>query len=120
MNEYVFYTTEGMTLPPNEDKDVDNCQILGFVEAMSSSEAKRLLLKKNPWIVETGFSMSKIIVKQVLTNEQIKDIQAIVDYNWADEEQHYEECGEYVKEHIFKVLERLKQMYISSQTSKGV
>lgn len=113
MNEYVFYTTEGLTLPPNEDEDVDNCQVLGFVEAMSSSEAKRLLLKNNPWIVKAGFSMGKIMVRQVLTNEQIKDIQAIVDYNWADEEKHYEECGEDVEEHIFEVLKRLKQMYTS-------
>lgn len=111
MNKYVFYTTEGMTLPPDEDEDVDNCQILGFVEAQNSSEAMDLLLKNNPWIIETGFSMSEIVVKQVLTSEQIKDIQAIVDYNWADEEKHYEEFGENVKEHIFEVLKRLKQIY---------
>lgn len=24
MNEYVFYTTEGVTLPPKEDEVVDN------------------------------------------------------------------------------------------------
>lgn len=37
--------------------------------------------------------------------------QAIVDYNWTDEEKHYEECGEYPKNHIFEILKRLKQIY---------
>ena len=69
MNEYVFYTTEGVTLPPKEDKVVDNCQILGFVKAKNISEAKDLLLEDNPWIVETGFSISEVLVRQVLTNK---------------------------------------------------
>lgn len=69
MNEYVFYTTEGVTLPSKEDKVVDNCQILGFVKAKNISEAKDLLLEDNPWIVETGFSISEILVRQVLTNK---------------------------------------------------
>ena len=110
MNEYISYTTEGMTLSPNKDEEIDNCQILGFVEAENSSEAKDLLLEDNPWIVEAGYSLSEIRVKQVLTKEQMKDIQAIVGYNWADEEKHYEECGEYPKKHIFEVLKRLKQI----------
>ena len=56
------------------------------------------------------------MVKQVLTTEQIKDIQAIVDYNWADEEKHYEEYGEFPKNknHIYEVLKRLKEIYTSS------
>ena len=58
-----------MTLPPKEDEVVDNCQILGFVKAKSISEAKDLLLEDNPWIVETGFSISEILVRQVLTNK---------------------------------------------------
>lgn len=48
MNEYIFYTTQGMTFPPNEDEEIDNCQILGFVEAKNSSEAKAILLEDNP------------------------------------------------------------------------
>ena len=74
MNKYIFYTTEGTTLPPYKNEDVENCQILGFVEAKDCSEAMNLLLENNPWIVETGFSTSEIMVKQVLTTEQIKDI----------------------------------------------
>ena len=67
MNEYVFYTTEGVTLPPKGDEVVDNCQILGFVKAKNISEAKDLLLEDNPWIVETGFSISETSI-----DEQIK------------------------------------------------
>lgn len=111
MNEYIFYTTEGTTLAPIQDKDIDNCQILGFIEAKNSSEAKVILLENNPWIVEAGFSMSKIMVKQVLTKEQLKDIQTIVDYNWDDEKTHYQEWGNYPKNHIFRVLKRLKKIY---------
>ncbi len=121
MNEYIFYTTEGITLSPNGDKDVDNCQILGFIRAKSYSEAMDLLLENNPWIIKAGFSKSEIMVKQVLTEEQKKDIQSIVDYSWRDEERHYEEwygeceeeCGENRKDHIFEVLKRLKQIYTS-------
>lgn len=69
MNEYIFYTTEGATLAPNQNVEVDNCQILGFVEAKNISEAKDLLLADNPWIVKAGFSTSMIRVKQVLTKE---------------------------------------------------
>lgn len=71
MNEYIFYTTEGITLAPDEDIDVDNCQILGFVEAKDCAKAKKLLLENNPWIIEAVFSTSDIMVKQVLTNKQI-------------------------------------------------
>lgn len=67
MNEYIFYTTEGFTVAPNQNVEIDNCQILGFVNATSLSEAKRLLVKDNPWISAAGFTMDKIMAKQVLT-----------------------------------------------------
>ena len=66
MNEYLFYTTEGFTIAPNTEEEVDNCQILGFVKARSLAEAKNLLLQDNPWIVKAGFSVSEILVKQVV------------------------------------------------------
>lgn len=59
-------------MSPNGDKDVDNCQILGFIRAKSYSEAMDLLLENNPWIIKAGFSKSEIMVKQVLTEEQKK------------------------------------------------
>lgn len=100
-----------MTLSPNEDVEIDNCQILGFVEAKNSSEAKDLLLEDNPWIVDAGYSLSEIRIKQVLTKEQMKDIKAIVDYNLADEEKHHEEYGKYPEKHILEALKRLNQIY---------
>lgn len=33
MNEYIFYTAEGISLAPNQNVEIDNCQVLGFVEA---------------------------------------------------------------------------------------
>lgn len=111
MNEYIFYTTEGATLAPNSNENVYNCQVLGIIEAKNVSEAKDLLLQENPWIAKAKFSIDKIIAKQVLTMEQKEDIQAIVNYNWVDEERNYQECGNYPKNHIFRVLKRLKRIY---------
>lgn len=111
MNEYIFYTTEGITLAPNQNEEVENCQVLGIVEAKNVSKAKDLLLQKNPWITKSDFTMDKIMVKQVLTIEQKKDIQTIVEYNWSDEERDYQECGDNPRNHIFRVLRRLKKLY---------
>uniref|UniRef100_UPI004025B275 hypothetical protein n=1 Tax=Alloprevotella sp. TaxID=1872471 RepID=UPI004025B275 len=71
MNEYIFYTTEGTTLAPNQDIDIENCQILGFVNASNLSNAKKLLLQENPWIVKANFSIDKIMARQVLTMHSI-------------------------------------------------
>ena len=80
MNEYILYTTEGSTLAPNQNVDVDNCQILGFVKAENSSEAKDLLIENNPWVVEAGFSENNIVVRQILTMEWELDS---VDERWV-------------------------------------
>lgn len=69
MNEYIFYTTEGITLAPKFNEEINNCQVLGFVEAENLSKAKEILLQENPWITQFGFSISEIMVKQVLTIE---------------------------------------------------
>lgn len=75
MNEYIFYTTEGTTFAPDQS-EIDNCQILAFIDAPNLSKAKELLLQENPWIVEAGFSIDEIAVKQVLTKEQKEDLQS--------------------------------------------
>ena len=111
MNEYICYTVEGETLAPNQNLDINNCQVLGFIKAKTLSKAKEMLLQENPWIVKAKFSIGKIQVKQVLTKEQIEDIQSIVDYNWNDEEKNCQEFGNNHKKYIFKVLRRLKQIY---------
>lgn len=65
MNEYIFYTAEGETIAPNQNESIENCQILGFIEADDECEAKKLLLQDNPWIIQAGFCPSKIMVKRV-------------------------------------------------------
>lgn len=65
MNEYIFYTTEGYTIAPDDSYEVDNCQVLGFALGETEEEAKRNLLEQNKWIVEAGFSPCSIISRQV-------------------------------------------------------
>lgn len=66
MNEYIFYTTEGHTIAPNEDVEVENCQVLGCAYGNNKDEAQNNLLKENPWIEEAGFSTSEFLVKQLM------------------------------------------------------
>ena len=68
MNEYIIYTTEGHTIAPNENVEVENCQVLGRAHGNTPEEAKENLLKDNPWITEAGFSKSEFIVEQLMTN----------------------------------------------------
>ncbi len=68
MNEYIIYTTEGYTIAPNEDVQVENCQVLGCTFANDAAEAQDNLVKENPWIVEAGFHRSEFIIKQLRTN----------------------------------------------------
>ena len=107
MNEYIIYTTEGYTIAPNENVEVENCQVLGCAFGHNADEAQDNLLKENPWISEAGFNPSEFFIKQLLTEEQLTDIKAVIEYLWADEERHYEE-SEDKENHIFNVLKRLK------------
>ena len=67
MNEYIFYTTEGHTIAPNENVEVENCQVLGSAFGNNKDEAQENLLKDNPLIGEAGFNESEFIVRQLLT-----------------------------------------------------
>lgn len=110
MNEYIFFTTEGTTYPPMEGRDVDNCQILGRANGRTLEEAKNSLLKENPWIEECGFDSNSIIAEQILTKEQRKDIQTLVEHLYREELQ---EC---TKEQILKTIERLKAINSNANT----
>lgn len=68
MKEYIIYTTEGYTTAPNENFEVENCQVLGRAHGKDEKEAQANLLEENPWILKAGFSPTKFIVKQ-LANE---------------------------------------------------
>ena len=109
MNEYIFYTTEGYTYAPNENYEVENCQVLGMAQGETSFIALNNLLKENKWIEEAGFAPDEFLVKQVLTKEQRRDIQLLVDYLYVDEKKHFEE-SEDNSNHIFNVIERVKHI----------
>ena len=89
MNEYIIYTAEGYTLAPNEDVEVENCQVLGQARGNNAAEAKDNLLKDNPWIAEAGFNRSEFIVKQLLTTEEPAAIKEVLGYLREDEERHF-------------------------------
>ena len=65
MNEYIVYTTEGYAIAPNEDVEVENCQLLGCAYGHDVKEAVRNLLDENPWILEAGFNKSEFIIRQL-------------------------------------------------------
>lgn len=67
MNEYIFYTTEGQTLAPDINYDVENCQVLGFARGDNATQAEENLLNAYSWITEAGFSREYIISRQVVT-----------------------------------------------------
>jgi hypothetical protein len=74
MNEYIFYTSEGYTIPPIESKEAENCQVLGQANGRTQKDAKEFLIKDNPWIKECGFDIHKIICKQIVSDKQMKQI----------------------------------------------
>ena len=76
--EYIFYTYEGYTEPPNELMDVENLQVLGFAVGRDKSEAKQNLIAENPWIVECGFEPYDMICKQIFGNEHREDLEALL------------------------------------------
>lgn len=109
MNEYIFYTCAGYTEPPLESKEVDNCQVLGKAKGNTPKEAKELLIKNNPWIEKCGYKIELIISEQVLSKENKKDINLVLDYLIEDEFRNYQELEE-PENHIYKTLLRLKDM----------
>ena len=109
MSEYIFYTTAGFTQAPNGN-NVENCQVLGRAFGKNIKEARCNLIKENPWIEEVGFDMEDLLVMQLLTEEQKADIKAVVDYLWEDEHKHFQE-EYYPKNHIYRILKRLKSSY---------
>ena len=106
MAQFIFYTFEGSTIAPN-NTDVENLQILGIENGVNSNNALEKLLKNNKWIEESMFSKDKIKSYVIVSNSFQKDVQYLIDYLWNDEERHFEESG-HNDNHIFKILQRLK------------
>jgi len=65
MKSFIFYTSEGVTLSPNNSL-CENFQILGFEKGMSKENTLETLFKNNFWIEEYGFSKDRIICKEIL------------------------------------------------------
>ncbi|MGN1218357.1 MAG: hypothetical protein ACI4TD_10345 [Phocaeicola sp.] len=59
MNTYLFYTDEGYTVAPNNNK-LDSLQILGIEEGKTEDEALVKLFRNNEWIIKESFSKSRI------------------------------------------------------------
>ncbi len=68
MSEYIIYTTQGYTIAPNEDVELENCQVLGRAFGNNPNEAKDNLIKENPWIVKAGFDESEFIIARLATS----------------------------------------------------
>lgn len=59
MNTYLFYTDEGYTVAPNNNK-LDSLQILGIEDGKTKDEALIKLFSNNKWIKKENFSKSRI------------------------------------------------------------
>lgn len=109
MNEYIFYTLEGYTFPPREDKEVENCQLLGRAYGKNLKEARKHLVQNCPWIKECGFNIYDAISKQLLTDENKQDIKTVIQYLFEEEYRHFQELDE-PDDHIYHTLLRLKEL----------
>ncbi len=104
MNEYIIYTTEGYTEAPNENVEIENCQVLGWGKGDNPSKAVDVLLARNPYIIKSGFDTSKFVIMQVLTRAQRDDISALLNYIIANKEH----CIEKDNKTILEIIIRLK------------
>lgn len=67
MRKYIILTPEGKTIAPNENYEVENLQVLGFVENVKSeNEAIVKLLKQNSWIIDAEFNVTEFILHELL------------------------------------------------------
>lgn len=67
MKKYIIVTPEGVTIPPNPEKEVENLQVLGIVEnVMNENEAIVKLLKENTWIIDAEYNVAEFILYELL------------------------------------------------------
>lgn len=70
MGTYIIYTTQGSTLAPNVDVEVDNCQVLGWTECNDETDAINRVFNDNPWIEEAGFTKANCTALRILPSNQ--------------------------------------------------
>ena len=66
MKEYMFYTTEGVTLNPYGDV-IENCQVLGRAIGECKTDALSNLLSENPWITANGYDWMCFLAVELVT-----------------------------------------------------
>jgi len=107
MKEYIFYSFEGYTKSPTREV-IENIQFLGIEKGNNQEEAKENLIKNNKWIEELGFDKYEVESRQLLDDDLKELIRILIDYNWKEEKNHYEENPS--ENHIFLIIERLKKL----------
>jgi hypothetical protein len=66
MKKYIILTSEGETIAPNTKVLVENLQVLGIIENVSSeNEAIIKLLKENPWIFDAEFNVTEFVLHEL-------------------------------------------------------
>ncbi len=59
MKHFIFVTDEGYTYQPKPESiepDIENLQVLGFVDANNAEDAFQLLLKEDNYLMNTNFN----------------------------------------------------------------
>lgn len=107
MGTYIFYTDEGYTIAPNGES-LESLQILGIEDGATEDEAWMNLYKNNEWIKENEFRESRIRCYAILRPNVLNDINTLIQYLFADEYKHWEEC-EFPDNHIFHILKRIQE-----------
>lgn len=70
MNKYLIYTTEGQAYDPH-GIPVENCQVLGRIEANDKCEAISKFFQFNEWIKKTQFSEEGTYAVRLHENETV-------------------------------------------------
>ena len=110
-NKYIFITTEGETLAPNPNQEIENCQVLGIVDSDNKAEAINKLLSENQWLQNSGFDISQSRCLQILTESIRSDILAIIDYLSEYElNAHGVQQSKNMSGSIIKILNRLSKI----------
>lgn len=65
MSHYLFYTSEGYTQAPDNQK-IENCQVLGCAHGDNAEDALQNLLAENPWIEKHQYSKEAIVSCQIV------------------------------------------------------
>ena len=65
MKRFIVYTTEGYTESPTS-MQVENCQVLGEIEAPNGREAIDTLFEKELWLTELNFSKHAAIAREIV------------------------------------------------------